>query len=212
MPPIELLDPPFNAGNYRMCYMHPLREDRCIKIDKEGCSPVQLRSKDVLYKRLRSVYYYDQNLRDLDFFQELSRRVNSVERYQFPVVDGMVETTRGVGLCMELFRDLDGHVCLSLRRWIAQNGDSEALRQALLEMRDAHIKYCALIRDPSPSNVIIQPRADKTLRALFIDGLGESNALPLFSKNRIFSAYRIRKKYDKLIRRMDKDLSFKEVR
>ena len=106
---------PFARGGGLLCYVHPQREVRCVKILRSGKAPSDLRRKDPFYKRLRSSTHYDQNLRDLKIYRGLSPRLKSDARRHLLFVDGLVRTDPGSGLCLELIRDVDGLISLSLK-------------------------------------------------------------------------------------------------
>lgn len=188
----------FGRGGYRDCHFHPTRTDRCLKVLQADKSLAQLRSVDPLYKRLRPLSHYDQNLRDFVAFQRFKKRIKGIASSPLPEVDGLVETTLGQALCMELIRDGDGNVSQSLKEFIMQNGFTHQARQSLDTLENIHLDCALLIRDPFPQNLVVQRLNNGRLRMLFIDGLGDSNVLPI---NRMFkpaARSRIAKKFRRL--------------
>ena len=197
--PVSLLGKtPFARGGGRECYFHPTRPDRCLKVLRPERPAQLIRAEAPWLKRLRPLRHYDQNARDLREFTALFRRFGKSALAHCPDMDGMVPTDKGPGLCMELIRDTDGRVSLSLKEWILENGASPALHAALDTMIDFHVRRCIHIRDPFPHNVVVQRLPGGALRTLFIDGLGHATLLPLLDLRGPLARRRIRKKANRL--------------
>ncbi len=190
----------FGRGGARDCHFHPTRADRCLKVLQPHKSLEKFRAVDPFYKRLRPLSHYDQNLSDLIAFKKLWKQVEGIASPPLPEIDGLVETTLGQALCMELIRDADGNVSQSLKEFIMQNGFAEQARQALDALERKHLECALLVRDPFPHNVLVQHLDDGQLRMLFIDGIGDSALIPI---NQIFKSA-ARKRIAKKFRRLRK--------
>lgn len=188
----------FGRGGSRDCHFHPIRDDRCLKVHRPDKGFAQLRAVDPFYKRLRPISHYDQNLRDFIEFKKLWARVEGIPNPPLPEVDGLVETSLGRALCMELIRDANGDVSQSLKEFIMQNGFTDQARKALDELERKHLECALLVRDPFPHNVLVQRLDDDQSHMLFIDGLGDSALIPINQFFKSAARKRIAKKFKRL--------------
>jgi len=182
-------------GGWRECHFHPMREDRCLKVQRPDKSLAQRRAIDPFYKRLRPLSYYDQNLRDIAEFKKLWAQVKGVTVPPLPKVDGLVDTNLGQALCMELIRDADELVSQPLRVFIAENGFTDDVRQALDDLECKHLDKALFLRDASLANVLVQRLKNNQLRMLFIDGVGDHAVIPVSRIVKTVARKRIAKKF-----------------
>jgi len=112
-----------------------------------------------------------------------------------PKVDGLVDTNLGQALCMELIRDADELVSQPLRVFIAENGFTDDVRQALDDLECKHLDKALFLRDASLANVLVQRLKNNQLRMLFIDGVGDHAVIPVSRIVKTVARKRIAKKF-----------------
>jgi hypothetical protein len=189
---------PFATGGRRACYFHPDNPELCVKVARPDKHPSILRSVDPIWKRLRPVAYYDENLLDLKVQQIMEAKLGNTANAHFPKTQRLIKTDLGLGLVCELIRDHDGRISLSGKEFIMQHGFSNATDQALEELKNFITENFVLFRDPFPHNIVFQSRADGSLRAVIIDGLDRRVFLyPLFKKA---AQKRAHKKFNRLMK------------
>jgi len=99
---INLESDPVGQGRERLCYQHPDDASRLIKVSSGGVSV--------------------QSQREIDFYRRLQRR-DDVAYTHIPRFYGVVATSRGRGIMVDLIRDFDGEISRSMR-WYLNHGTS----------------------------------------------------------------------------------------
>lgn len=194
----------FGRGGGRDCHFHPDRKDRCLKVTRPDRTPKFLKKEDPWWKRLRPDSLYDQNVRDLKVFQKAWERLKHLDHPGIPETDGLVETNRGLALSVELLRDANGEVCSTLRDHVKEHGLTEEVQAAVEELRQSFIKHKVMVRDPFPTNLVLQRAEDGKLRAATIDGLGDTTLIPIgrFIPSQVKK--RVNRKFDRTLKECQK--------
>ena len=149
-------------GKDRICFRHPVDNDRCIKVlhPELGAS------------RLRREWRYHLALqrRGVDF-EHLAR------------FRGLIDTSLGTGAVFDLVRDDDGRISKSVAYYLAQNDrrcnrwivdEIERLKQ---DLYDQWIVFHYL----DPDNILVQRLSYDVYRLVVIDGVGHNQFIPLAS-------------------------------
>lgn len=195
---------PFAQGGRRLCYVHPKKPNRCIKICRPDRLPHQLKQEDPWYKQFRSSDYYDENVKDFNLLKELHQRIGRKARKHLPKTGKLIETNLGQGLVTELIRNHDGTISMSAKEYVYRNGITDELQSAAEKLRRFLIKNRVYFRDPFPHNVSVKQKKNGKLQLKIIDGLGKARAqtLPLLTKQRKID--QLERKYKKLIRGLNR--------
>ena len=64
----------FSKGYNRFCYIHPEDKNKILKVLIPEKFPEVKRKKAPYYKKLRPLYFFDDNLRELTAFKNLAKR------------------------------------------------------------------------------------------------------------------------------------------
>ena len=169
----------FAKGGRRDCFIDPEDPSKCIKTLNERGDPVERRKKSSWYKRLRPLYFFDDNARELDSFRQLERKDDVVWAH-FPRCYGLVETSFGKGIATDLIRDGDGAVSHSFRDHVASCGKTQELFSALDDFFQILLRENVATRDILDHNLVVRVGADG-LRVYMIDGFGSSEFIPISS-------------------------------
>lgn len=170
---------PFARGGNRLCYIHPEKGSRCIKVRRPDFTLADCRRKKGFPKNLRPLSYFDDNLEEFKVISHLLKtRGNEVCHHIYQCY-GFVDTDLGRGLDTELIKDADGRISLSLKQFIWENGFDSACREAVVALTDFWMKYLIPSRDLLTHNVVVQLDADNRIsRLVVIDGLGSTGLVP----------------------------------
>ncbi len=189
---------PFAIGGRRICYLHPDDDTLCIKILRKDKLPKDLKRADPWWKQLRSASIYDENINDLKNHIKMVARSESQLVEHIPKVHGIIPTDLGAGLVVELIRDADGSISLSLKEYIAKHGFDQAAEQALERLKTFLIEQLIPFRDPFPHNIALRAGQGTHLDAYVIDGLGNSSLLSFAQHIRPLARRHITKKCQRL--------------
>jgi len=163
----------FAEGGRRYCYVHPDDPLKCVKVLKPRGEPLHRRKKSPWYKKLRPLASFDDNLRELAAFKEMSRYDASIWEF-FPKCYGMHPTNMGAGIVTDLVRDDTGSISLTIREYIKQHGKPPALLDALDRFFAKLIEERVVTRDLLDHNLVVRVHAG-TATILLIDGFGSSD-------------------------------------
>lgn len=170
---------PFAQGGNRLCFVDPRDCNKCIKVARPGRSAAEKRLQAPVYKRLRSLFYYDDNLRELDSYQRIDRYVGADAWRQMPRSFGMVDTDLGPGIATALVRDANGSISKTLRDRLRRCGYDSHFRAAV-EVFEGFLRATALpTRDLLLHNLVAQEETEGgPFRIFLIDGFGSSDLIP----------------------------------
>jgi hypothetical protein len=182
----------FALGGRRVCYVHPHDASRCVKVFGVNGDPRERRRKAVWYKRCRPLYWFDDNRREWSAFRELMRHDEAIWTH-FPRCYGLIDTSMGLGIVTELLRDSDGTIVRSLPDFVAAEGRTPELMQALEAFYAMLRRHLVITRDILDHNLVVQRRAEG-LRIVMIDGFGSAEMLPLSSWFRALGRRKVERK------------------
>lgn len=191
----------FAYGGRRVCFVYPGDQSRCVKVFGVNGDPVKRRRQAVWYKKLRPLYYFDDNKREWASFKCLMKHDAEIWHY-FPRCYGLVPTTRGVGIVTDLIRDNDGEVSVTLADYASNHGRTEALMDALNQFYDVIRRNVVITRDILDHNLVVQ-KTDDGLRIVMIDGFGSSEVLPISSWFAWVGKRKIERKIERFKQRYD---------
>ena len=170
---------PFARGGNRLCYVHPLRADRVIKVRRPDVSLEFKRSKKGFPKNLRPLSSFDDNAEELRVMESLDKLIGP-DLYQcVSRCYGFEDTDMGPGLVSDLVRDSNQKVSHTLKQYIWDHGFDENCRNAVAAFSDLWIRLGVPSRDLLLHNIVAQ-RDDNgaIVRLVVIDGLGSPNLIP----------------------------------
>jgi hypothetical protein len=191
----------FAEGGRRYCFVHPDDPGKCVKTLSPKGTPEKRRKEAVWYKKLRPLFMFDDNLRELKAFQALGKKGDAVWSH-FPRCYGIQPTNRGDGIVTDLIRDADGAVSKTVRQYVKANGKTPELQVALEEFFCLFRSKGIVTRDFLDHNLLVQnntlptrttqnlcesniplPKTENlkpnTLKIYMIDGFGLSELIPL---------------------------------
>ena len=91
---------------------------------------------------------------------------------------GNVDTDQGVGIVTALFRNWDGRFPENLEE-LVPSGMTETLERAIVEFKAWLRRELFLTRDLLPHNIIAVADGPERFRLVIVDGIGNSEFLPL---------------------------------
>jgi len=171
---------PFARGGCRLIYPDPRNPRHCLKITVPGGGEGGARRAEVgLLRWVHRPDYYDENSRQWREHRKYARRFRRVWPPHLAACHGFVRTPVGRGLVVDRVTNADGSAALNAREYLLEHGYDEALRTALKELRHFLRRHRVLMRDAMADNIVLRREADGRLTAVIIDGLGNSEFIPL---------------------------------
>lgn len=169
---------PFASGGNRLCFVHPEDASVCVKVAHPEVSLADKRKRKGLKGRFKPASAFDENAAERKTLLQLRRRIGPALEEHVPRYLGMVDTDLGPGIQVDLIRSQDGSVALPLKQYLWTQGRTAALDAAL----ETFATYWVAHRVPSRAlllhNVVVQDTGT-ALKLWVIDGLGNSDLLPL---------------------------------
>ena len=188
----------FKGGN-RICYLHPDDDNKILKVLSPEKLPEAKRKTAPLYKKFRTLNSFDDNLKELKAFKNLAQRGEGVWRH-FPKCFGMMETDLGDAICLELIRSGDGSLAPTVNEYIRIHGLTGDLMKAMEDffsfLRNNHI----ITRDLHGRNLILKKNGG--FRIYMIDGIGNSDFIPIANLSKTWAKHKINRNVDKLKNRL----------
>lgn len=144
---------PFAIGGYRHCYVHPDDPDLCVKVparvDDRRCHAAQRMDLE------------DQRLLRAHWPGTVFDRI--------PPIRGTVETDRGTGIVMPLYRDADGRISRSLDGLMREHGPA-AFAPAIDDWKGWLRRQGLITRDTGPYNIVAVRLAASEWRLFIAEG------------------------------------------
>lgn len=170
---------PFARGGNRLCFVHPERPDRCIKVRRPDFTLRDLRRKKGFPKNLRPLSSFDDNLEEHHVMAMLDRRVGPDLYQHLSYCYGFEETDLGRGLTSDLIRDASGRISFSLKQYLWEFGATGSFEKALSELCAFWTQHAIPSRDLLLHNIVAQrDENDEVRRLVVIDGLGSPGFWP----------------------------------
>lgn len=187
---------PFAVGGTRLCFVHPYDSNKCVKVLRSDRTP-QARQKLVKgIKRLRSPKHWDDQLKELVAYRHLLLRDTNRTWNHIPEFFGSVETDLGVGIVTRIFRNFDENFPRNLEQEVPHGVDS-VLQAGITEFKQWLRQELVVTRDLLPHNIIVVRDSAQHCRLLIVDGLGNSEWIPVSTWFRSFARRKIERKIKK---------------
>lgn len=170
---------PFAVGGTRRCYVHPEDENLCVKVLRPDRTAAARLADARGWRRLKGRRGFDDQRKELKAYQQLSRRPPG-DWTHVPRCHGAVATDQGIGVVTDLHRDWHGGFPANLEQ-LLPSGMSDALGAAIDEFKAWLRRTLFLSRDLLPHNIIVVAVEENRYRLVIVDGIGNSELLPLSS-------------------------------
>ncbi|MEL7045319.1 MAG: YrbL family protein [Pseudomonadota bacterium] len=183
---------PLFVGGTRYCFQHPEHANRCVKVlrpDRTGAARKLLRRD---FKKFLPARYLDDQLKEIKAYNALMPRASEALWRHVPRYHGTVATDMGIGIVTQLMRNSDGSWPRNLEQMLP-GGVSPALQAGMDEFARAVQELRILSRNLLPHN-IIAVREEDAYRVMLVDGIGNSELVPLSSYLDFFAARKTARK------------------
>lgn len=168
---------PFAIGGTRRCYIHPNDATRCVKVLRPDRTPSARRAAVSGWRRFKRLKSFDDQRKETKAYRRL-KRCGQLDYTHVPLYYGTVETDQGIGIVTALFRDFDGGFPKNLEELLPR-GMTDALEQAVDEFKQWLRRELFLTRDLLPHNIIAVADSPERYRLVIVDGIGNSEFIPL---------------------------------
>jgi hypothetical protein len=187
---------PFAVGGTRRCYVHPDHADRCVKVLRPDRTPEARRALEKGWRRFRNLKGFDDQWKELKIYQFLESKKDKRIWAHVPRFFGTVDTDQGVGIVTELFRNHDGAYPGNLEQVLPQ-GMSQGMQVAIQNFKSWLREVLFLSRDLLPHNIIAIESAPDQFRLVIVDGLGNSEFIPVSDWFQFLARQKIERKIKK---------------
>ncbi|MYA16198.1 MAG: hypothetical protein F4089_15105 [Gammaproteobacteria bacterium] len=168
---------PFAIGGTRRCYVHPGDPTRCVKVLRPDRTPSARRAVVTGWRRFKRLQNFDDQRKETEAYRHL-KRSGQLDYTHVPRFYGTVETDQGVGIVTALFRDFDGGFPKNLEE-LLPGGMTVTLENAIDEFKQWLRRERFLTRDLLPHNIIAVADSPERYRLVIVDGIGNSEFIPL---------------------------------
>jgi len=170
------------TGVQRYCYEDPDDKNRCIKVSINSTRANDLEEKYLKFLQKKNISW--------EHLTKLYARE---------------DTDMGDGLVFDLVRDFDGEISKSIDYYM-QNENAFLLinnfTKKLKDLKQYMFDNGVIVKDISQYNVLFQRVSKNNGKFMIIDGVGNSEAIPVSNYIRYFQKRRIKKYWDRFIRRI----------
>ena len=184
---------PFAIGGTRRCYIHPNDSNLCVKVLREDRTPEVRKNQTEGFKRLLPPRNFDDQWKEQRAYEALIPKVTDGTWKHVPEYFGTVDTDMGLGIVTRVFRNHDGSFPLTLEHLVPK-GITDSLEQALQEFKDWLRKELFLSRHLLPHNIIVVETEPSTCTLVIVDGIGNSEMIPISSWFDFFARRKIERK------------------
>ena len=168
---------PFAVGGTRRCYIHPEDASRCVKVLRPDRTPSARRAVATGWRRFKRLANFDDQRKEIEAYRRL-KRSGQLDYTHVPRFYGTVDTDQGVGIVTALFRNFDDGFPRNLEELLPL-GTTDALERAIDEFKQWLRRELFLTRDLLPHNIIAVADSPERYRLVVVDGIGNSEFLPL---------------------------------
>jgi hypothetical protein len=186
-------------GNVRLVFEHPESPDLLVKVMRPDLVDQRYGGREAWFGTMRRYDPYVVFLREIREFVAAHAALGRAAPFA-QTVHGLVETDLGLGLVLEAARGPDGGLAPTIAKLVELGQfDAEAaaaLDQFLLDLLESDM----VIADLHERNLVYACARDCSRRFVLIDGLGDSNLLPLKS----WSRWHNRRSKEKRVARLKK--------
>ena len=187
---------PFAIGGTRRCFVHPDDESLCVKVLRPDRTPSARLAGARGWRRLKGLRGFDDQRKEVKAYRQLPR--SRIDWTHVPRYHGTVPTDQGIGVVTELHRNWDGGLPLNLEQ-LVPDGMTDALDAAINEFKAWLRRTLFLSRDLLPHNIIAVAVDPQRYRLVIVDGIGNSELVPLSN----WFATCARRKVERKIRKFD---------
>tara|TARA_Y100001935_G_scaffold255217_1_gene267141 strand:- start:124 stop:759 length:636 start_codon:yes stop_codon:yes gene_type:complete len=196
---------PFAEGGNRLCFVHPDKPNRCLKVIHPGLLKKIKRNKS-WYKRFRSLESFDDNLREQDAYNQKALKKADPEIWlHLAKWYGMTETNIGMASETELIIN-DGEIAETLESYLLREGITDQIKLSIEEFQTWLKKHLILTKNLIPHNLVIGQQDSKIVIKI-IDGLGSQAFIPLPDYSSFFAKRYINRRIQLMWSRIHWDLS-----
>jgi len=178
-------------GLDRECYLHPEDADKCIKVTVSG--------------------NYRQSNNELKCYGWMTKRKVSFEN--LIRLHGVVQTNIGDGLVFDVVRDFDDNISKTLHHYLdaLKVLDSQAdegvptldtLQNQVAHLRSYLLEQQIIMRDLKESNLLWQKGDDGGGKLIIVDGVGNSEFIPVSNFIQAMRLRKISRKWNKFERQL----------
>ena len=177
-------------GTERTCYQNPADQTRCVKMVRDG--------------------RFKQTLREISYFRFLADR--GVPFDHLPRFYGKIATKGSIGIEQELIMDrisdekaengIRMHCSKTIDQYLASPRTSEEIRafwQALDELKTWLLKYNVLALGIDHNNVVVNLTERKGTRMILIDGVYDTEWIPVSKYIPYFGRRKIMRRWNRFI-------------
>ncbi|MXZ56107.1 MAG: hypothetical protein F4227_08035 [Gammaproteobacteria bacterium] len=193
---------PFAIGGTRLCFVHPDDSNKCIKVLREDRTPQTRRQLTKGIKKLRPVKHWDDQQKELTAYRQLLARNTQVLWHHIPEFFGSVETDLGLGIVTRIFRNFDGKFPKNLEEEVP-HGIDDSLKNGIADFKAWLRQELVVTRDLLPHNIIVVRDSMQHCRLMIVDGLGNSEWIPVSTWFRFFARRKIERKIFKFNHRVE---------
>lgn len=186
---------PFAVGGTRRCYVHPDDKNLCVKVLRPDRTAAARLADARGWRRLKGRRGFDDQRKELKAYQQLSRRPPA-DWTHVPRCHGTIATDQGIGIVTDLHRDWHGGFPKNLEQ-LLPSGMTDALAAAIDEFKAWLRRTLFLSRDLLPHNIIAVAVEEDRYRLVIVDGIGNSELLPLSSWFDVCARQKIERKIRK---------------
>jgi len=170
---------PFAHGNHRAVYRHPSNPARCLKFMTEDFKENNRWKKSSwLSKLVRPRRYYQDNDAELHFSKQVKKRIGNEISTFIAEAHGYVDSDLGSILEVDLIRDHDGEISLSLKEYLYRKGMTPECQIALDSFWDQLEKNWIFVHG-RPDNLSVSQASDGSCQLYAIDGYAFGQFIPL---------------------------------
>jgi len=164
-------------GSHRAIYRHPEKNDKCLKIVKAGSLEKRRKNNKKWYKRLRKLSAFDETHKDLQAYRKFGADEEKLKH--IPRFYGMVETSLGPAMLLDLIVNEDGTPARPLASHLESGQNRSKLREALIGLGEYLVSLAIVVRDFSIGDVMVRENLNGEIKLFIVDGLGGSEFIPL---------------------------------
>lgn len=188
-------------GHSRLVFEHPEEPAFVVKVMRPDVLEARFGNGAAWYKRRRRFGRYVSYIREIQEYVA----VHSAHDGSLPFLQrviGLAETDLGLGLITEAARDREGNLAPNVAMLIESGRFDSEVRQDLETFLQQLLDCDAVISDMNVGNMVYAFSEEDGNHFVLIDGLGNTNILPLKSLSRAFNRRSKRQRFARLYNRI----------
>lgn len=193
---------PFAVGGTRLCFVHPNDSNKCVKVLRRDRTPQERRKFTTGLKKYRALKHWDDQSKELIAYDQLLNRNTDRVWQHVPEFFESVQTDLGLGIVTRIFRNFDGQFPRNLEQEVPLGVDA-ILMEGLSEFKHWLRQELVVTRDLLPHNIIVVRDSANHCRLMIVDGLGNSEWIPVSTWFRSFARRKVERKIAKFKCRVD---------